>query len=136
MPRTLSFNFNSKKKTLLYELLIIGFLIAVGVAVLVWQAPAISSFFQSSNGSDSRYTTLSLVSGTSQTYQHNGDSYVFSYRMSPSDESGLFYVAKNLEQTRSFPAVAGAVYSDLGLEIKVSTVTQDLMVVLVKPLPK
>jgi len=56
--------------------------------------------------------------------------------MSPSDESGLFYVAKNLEQTRSFPAVAGAVYSDLGLEIKVSTVTQDLMVVLVKPLPK
>ncbi|MCW3983904.1 MAG: hypothetical protein NWE96_07895 [Candidatus Bathyarchaeota archaeon] len=136
MPRTLSFNFNSKKKTLLYELLIIGFLIAVGVVVLVWQAPAISSFFQSSNGSDSQYTTLSLVPGTSQTYQHNGDSYVFSYRMSPSDESGLFYVAKNLEQTRSFPAVVGAVYSDLGLEIKVSTVTQDLMVVLVKPLPK
>ncbi len=109
-------------------------LLVLAVAVLVWQAPAISSFFQGLSDSNSEYTTLSLVSGVSQTYTHGNDSYVFSYKLSAADNSALFYVAKNVEQTRSFPAVPGATYSDLGVEMKVSSVTSDLLVLLVKPL--
>ncbi|MDR0373155.1 MAG: hypothetical protein LBI79_06320 [Nitrososphaerota archaeon] len=110
-------------------------LVVLAVGLLVWQAPAISSFFEGLSGSDSEYSTLSLVSGISQTYQHNNDTFVFSYKLSSADSSNLLYVTQNVEQSRSFPAVAGATYSDLGLEMKVSSATQELLVLLVKPLP-
>jgi hypothetical protein len=109
--------------------------LGLALAVLAWQAPAISSFFQDVNNSNSDYTTLSLVAGVSQTYHNGDDAYVFSYKLSASDDTGLFYVARNVEATRSYPAVAGAVYSDLGVEMKVSSVTSEMLVLLVKPLP-
>ncbi len=110
-------------------------MVVLVIVVLAWEAPAISSFLQGVEDQNTGYTQLSLVAGVSQTYKHGNDSYVFSYSLQPSDNSGLFYAAKNSVETRSFPAVAGAVYSDLGLEMKVSSVTSDLMVLLVKPLP-
>jgi hypothetical protein len=125
----------AKKKPLAIEKVVALVLVVLAVGLLVWQAPAISSFFEGISGSDSEYTTLSLVPGISQTYQHDSGSFVFSYKLSSADVSDLFYVALNVEQTRSFPAVAGAVYSDLGLEMKVSSVTPNLLVLLVKPLP-
>lgn len=106
------------------------------IGLLVWQLPAITSFFEEviGDGAEDGYSTLSLVPGVSVTYSHANDAFVFSYRMTPTDESGLFYVAKNVEQTRSFPAVAGAKYSALGLEMRVSSVTPNLLVLLVKPI--
>jgi hypothetical protein len=124
------------EKTLIIEKLMV---LVLGVAVfgiLVWQAPAIISFFESVDTSDSEYTQLSLVSGISQTYQHKNNTFVFSYKLSSTDSSNLVYVTQNaIEQSRSFPAVAGTTYSTLGLEIKISSVTQELLVLLIKPLP-
>ncbi len=115
--------------------MILVVVLVLAVAVLAWQAPAISSFLEGVNSSNSDYTTLSLVAGVSQTYRNGADSYTFSYKLSASDNTNLFYVARNVEATRSYPAVAGAVYSELGVEMKVSSVTSELMVLLVKPLP-
>jgi hypothetical protein len=125
----------SGKKGFAVKLVAIAVLILL-IGLLVWQLPAITSFFEEVIGGDTEdeYSTLSLVPGVSATYSHAGDSFVFSYRMTPTDESGLFYVAKNVEQTRSFPAVAGAKYTALGLEMRVSSVTPNLLVLLVKPI--
>lgn len=107
--------------------------LVLAVAVIAWQAPAISKFFEDTGNSE--YTTLSLFAGVSQTYHNGVDSYTFSYKLSASDTTELFYVTRNAEASRSYPAVAGAVFSDLGVEMKVSSVTSELLVLLVKPLP-
>jgi hypothetical protein len=77
---------------------------------------------------------LNLVAGISQTYTHGSNTYTFSYRLTASDNSGLFYVARNVEQSRSYPAVPGAIYRDLGLEMKITSVTSELLVLQVQPL--
>ena len=111
-------------------------LIVIVAGLVIWQAPALMSPSPSSgNGGNSDYSQLNLVSGISITYEQGGNSYVFSYRLTAADNSGLFYVSENVQQSRSFPAVAGAVYSDLGLELKVTSVTSELLVLQVKPLP-
>jgi hypothetical protein len=124
----------ANKKSFLSTKTVVAVIVVVvlAVALIAWQAPAISSFFE--NTGDSEYTTLSLVAGVSQTYQNGADSYTFSYKLSAADTSNLFYVTRNVESTRSYPAVAGATYSDLGVEMKVSSVTSELLVLLVKPL--
>lgn len=116
-------------KTLVAVILVV----VLAVALLAWQAPAISRFFEDTGNSE--YTALTLVAGISQTYQNGADFYTFSYKLSLSDNTDLFYVTRNVESTRSYPAVAGANYSDLGVEMKVSSVTSELLVLLVKPLP-
>ncbi len=107
-------------------------LIVLIVGLLVWQGSALTGIFKN-NGSDSGYSQLNLVHGIAVKYESGNDSFVFSYRLNPSDETGLFYLSKNVEQSRSYPAVPGAVYRDLGLEIKISSVTMDLLVLQVKP---
>ena len=134
MQTNLSTNTTSAKKSFPTSKVALAGLALLGVVLLVWLAPAISSLFEGFNGESSGYSTLSLVPGASQTYRLGSDSYSFSYKLSPSDSSGLFYASQNAAQTRSYPAVAGAVYRDLGLEMKVSSVTPDLMVLKVKPL--
>jgi len=109
-------------------------LLFVLIGVFVWQSSAIVGFFQSFSGSgDSEYSTLSLVAGQYVTYESGNRTFVFSYKLSAADQTDLFYVVDDLQQTRSFPAAAGAVYHEFGLEIKVSVVNSDLAVLLVKP---
>ncbi len=114
-------------------MVVIIVVLVLAVAVIAWQAPAISQFFEETGSSE--YTTLSLVAGVSQTYRNGADSYTFSYKLSAADTTDLFYMTRNAEASRSYPAVAGAIYSDLGVEMKVSSVTSELLVLLVKPLP-
>jgi len=115
---------------------IIGFLlVALVFGILIWQVQGLFSSFGDSNKSEPEYTTLSLVPGISKTYQNNKDNYVFSYKLSDTDTSNLLYVTKNaVEQTGSYPAVAGATYSDLGLEMKLGSVSKNILVLQVKPL--
>jgi len=115
---------------------ITGFLLVVLVfGILIWQAQGLLSLFGNSNKSEIEYTTLSLVPGISKTYQNSNSNYVFSYKLSDTDTSNLLYVTKNaVEQTGSYPAVAGATYSDLGLEMKLGSVSKNLLVLQVRPL--
>ncbi|MCL2475981.1 hypothetical protein [Candidatus Bathycorpusculum sp.] len=117
---------------------VVGFLLVVLVfGILLWQAQGLISLFGDSKSSETEYTTLSLVPGISKTYQHNSDNFVFSYKLSDTDTSNLLYVTKNaVEQTGSYPAVAGATYSDLGLEMKLGSVSSNVLVLQVKPLSK
>jgi hypothetical protein len=94
---------------------VLGFaFLFVLLGLLVWQAPAISSFFQGSNSDESDYVQLNLAAGQYVTYSHDGSTFVFSYGLSSTADSGLFYVVKDSHQPRSYPPTAGAVYRDLG----------------------
>ena len=137
MSKFSNFKLAKISKRLPVEKIVAFAILIVIFGLFLWQLPAITSFLDGlgSNSVDSKYSTLSLVSGVSLVYKNGNDSFTFSYRLSSADVSGLFYVSKNIVQTRSFPAVAGAVFSDLGLEMKVSSVTSELLVLLVKPLP-
>jgi hypothetical protein len=124
----------AKKRVLLIEKVVGVAVIVVLLIVMVWQAPAISSFFSGQNNGESEYSQLSLAVGQYVTYTHNDSNYVFSYSLSATDITGLFYVVKDSQQTRSYPATSGAVYQDLGLEMKVSSTTSNIAIILVKPI--
>jgi hypothetical protein len=121
----------SEKKPLLFWV-VVALLLIVVIGLVAWQAPALMSFLQGNNGSD-EYSQLNLAAGQYVQYVQGNSTYVFSYGLSSEDNSGLFYVVLDSQQSRSFPATVGAVYHDLGLEIKVSSVTQNLVVLQVKP---
>jgi hypothetical protein len=123
----------SEKKPLLFWV-VVALLLIVVIGLVAWQAPALVSFLQGNNGSD-EYSQLNLAAGQYVQYVQGNSTYVFSYGLSSEDTSGLFYVVLDSQQSRSFPATAGAVYHDLGLEIKVSSVTSNLAVLQVKPTP-
>ncbi len=124
----------ASEKKLLPSWIIAAVLVLVVLGgLLVWQAPAIGDFLQGNSASEG-YSQLNLAAGQYVQYMHNDSTYVFSYELSSADTTGLFYVVQDSQQSRSFPATAGAVYQDLGLEIKVSSVTSNLAVLLVKPL--
>ncbi|MDR0470545.1 MAG: hypothetical protein LBH79_02310 [Nitrososphaerota archaeon] len=126
-----------KKKGFPVEKVVGFFLVVLVFGILLWQAQGLISSFGGSNSSESEYTTLSLVPGISKTYQHNNDNFVFSYKLSDTDTSNLLYVTKNaVAQSGSYPAVAGATYSDLGLEMKLGSVSKNMLVLQVKPLSK
>jgi len=122
----------SEKKPLLFWV-VVALLLIVVIGLVTWQAPALVSFLQGNNGSG-EYAQLNLAAGQYVQYAQGNSTYVFSYGLSSEDTSGLFYVVLDSQQSRSFPATAGAVYHDLGLEIKVSSVTQNLVVLQVKPI--
>jgi hypothetical protein len=123
----------SEKKPLLFWV-VVALLLIVVIGLVAWQAPALMSFLQGNNGSD-EYSQLNLAAGQYVQYVQGNSTYVFSYGLSSEDTSGLFYVVLDSQKSRSFPATAGAVYHDLGLEIKVSSVTSNLAVLQVKPTP-
>lgn len=121
------------KRKIFYEKVAAVTFLVVLVGVLVWQAPAVGSLLGGSNGNGSEYAQLNLVEGQYVTYNYDDSSFVFSYGLTPTDDLALFYVVKDAQQTRSYPATVGAVYLDLDLEIKVSAVTSNLVTLLVKP---
>ncbi|MCL2360050.1 hypothetical protein [Candidatus Bathycorpusculum sp.] len=113
----------------------VGFLLVVlAFGILLWQAPGLVHLFESRGNPDSEYTALSLAPGISKTYQHKSDNFVFIYKLSNTDDTNLLYVTRNAaEQSGSYPAVAGATYSDLGLEMKMVSVTPNIMVLQISP---
>ena len=114
----------------------IALMVVIVAGVLLWQSSAIVAFFQGFSFGSSEHTTISLVAGQYITYRLEDSTYVFSYRLTPADQTNLFYVVKDVQQTGSYPATPGTVYHDLGLEIIVSSVTPDLAILRVKPLPE
>jgi hypothetical protein len=90
MPKQLATNPSTATKETFPTLKIVAAaLVMIAVVALVLIAPSLVPL-QNNSDSNSDYTTLSLVPGISQIYTYNGTSFVFSYKMSPSDESGLF----------------------------------------------
>lgn len=111
---------------------VVGLFLAVIVTgALLWYAPTIISTVQNLF-SQSSYTKLTVVMGQIATYDQGDNHWVFSYRFSAYDPTDKFYVSTGF-QTRVFSATEGATYKDLGIEIKVSEVHSDYIVLLVKP---
>ncbi|MCW4019423.1 MAG: hypothetical protein NWF00_12220 [Candidatus Bathyarchaeota archaeon] len=104
---------------------------ALAVAITVLAAPSLVSFFEGSSD-ESECTTLNLALFQSVNYSHGDTQYVFSYRSAVAGQQNLFYLTSG-DQTRSFLALTGATYTDLGLEIKVSVANEGLIVLMVKP---
>jgi hypothetical protein len=122
----------AKKLPLVWVAAAILLIVVVG-GLVAWQAPAITAFLQRTSTESDGYSQLNLAAGQYVQYAQGNSTYVFSYELSSADATGLFYMVMDSQQSRSFPATAGAVYHDLGLEIKVSSVTSNLAVLQVKP---
>jgi len=101
------------------------------IGAFLWYAPTIISSLQNLF-SQSSYTKINVVMGQVAIYDHGDNHYVFAYRLLSSDPTDKFYVSSGF-QTRMFSATEGAMYKDLGIEIKVSEVHSDYIVLLVKP---
>lgn len=106
-------------------------LLIVLVGVFLWNAPTIISTVQNLF-SQSSYTKLTLVVGQYTVYDHGDNHYVFAWRLLLADSPNLFVVSTGF-QTQTFSTTQGATYTSLGLEIKVSEVHTDYIVLLVKP---
>jgi rubredoxin len=105
--------------------------VLIMIGVFLWYTPVIISTVQNFF-SQSSYTKMTLVIGQFVTYDHGDNHYGFAWRLLPTDPTNVFYVSTGF-QTRVFSATEGATYKDLGLEIKVSEVHSDHIVLLVKP---
>ncbi len=133
LPLHVQVNDASGKKLPLAWIAVAVLLVLVVGGLMAWQAPAITAFLNGSDGESGEYSQLNLAAGQYVQYVQGNNTYVFSYTLSSADATGLFYVVLDSQQSRSFPATVGAVYHDLGLEIKVSSVTSNLAVLQVKP---
>ena len=94
--------------------------------VIVLNGPIIYSAFQNFM-QQSSYTKVTVVVGQVAKVEFDDNIYGFGYA------SGQFVVVTPLFELRYYDAVEGAVYSDLGIEIVVSEVYSDYIVLLVKP---
>jgi len=113
---------------------VVGFSLAIVIiGVLVWQMPTIISHLQNYS-LESSYTKLTLSSSstvnfTSITFGEMEYSFEYSY-------NGLLLVSNSLLETRTYNPVNGSVYIDIGIEIKVSEVYSDHIIIFVKPNPQ
>lgn len=130
-PNTQSNRTKSKKPVKKIAILLVAVVI---VAVILWNAPSLISFFQN-YFSRLSYTKVTVVEGAlGVTIEFNGNEYFFAYKWGPFAPQDKFAVGTvgGLNQ-KNYDAVEGATYQAFGLEIVVSEVHSDYIVLLVKP---
>jgi hypothetical protein len=131
-----------EKKLKKANLAIAVFAIIIIAAVLVWQAPAIISMLNSSspNNPFSGYTKITLVVSQPNSVQFGNNVYGFGYG---GPETALYtygyattypfsVVPQGIIGLKTFNAVQGATYNDLGLQILVGEVHNDYLILWVK----
>lgn len=106
-------------------------LVLIIVGALLWYAPTIISYVQNL-ASQSSYTKVTVVMGQVAVYEHDNNRYSFTYRYLDPSDSTYFTVNSYLQQ-KTFSTTEGATYTAFGIEIKVSEVHSDYIVLLVKP---
>jgi hypothetical protein len=94
--------------------------------IIVLNGPIIYSAFQNFM-QQSSHTKVNVVLGQIAEVEFDGNKYLFAY------EPVYIVLITPLSHYRYYEAVEGAVYSDFGLEIVVSEVHPDRIVLLVKP---
>ncbi|MCW4009849.1 MAG: hypothetical protein NWF05_04430 [Candidatus Bathyarchaeota archaeon] len=105
-------------------------LVSLAVAIIALASPFLTSLFNETPEQSTEYTTLNLALYQSVDYDQKDTHYVFSYF--PAGQQNLFQVTSE-NQTQSFPALTGASYNALGLEIKVDLANEGLIFLQVKP---
>jgi hypothetical protein len=99
--------------------------IIVIVGVFVWFIPTIISTIQNLG-----YTRVAVSANSTTTIQFGDNVYVFGYSPPKFGLQGT----STYWLPRAYNATQGSVYRDAGLEMKVSEVRSDYIVLLVKPL--
>ena len=110
---------------------IIGVVLAVVIiALVVSYSPKMISSLQSLT-SNSSYTSVKVVQGQPSYYDEGKNEWGFAWRFLPTDSPNAFLVTSGLT-SEGFPVTEGATYRAFGLEIRVSEVHTDYIVLLVK----
>ena len=112
---------------------VVGLFLAVMIlGALLWYAPTLISTIQN-YFSQSSYTKVTVVAGQVSDIKFNDNEYFFMYPSPPWIEGNQFSISTPTLSAKIHPAIEGATYYDFGLEIKVSEVHTDYIVLLVKP---
>jgi hypothetical protein len=109
---------------------IIAFIV-VAIVIIYFAYPSISSLIQQSS------TKLTLPIGSFVYYEQQGSTtYTLRYGGLHSDEPNLFQVwaGANSANPRSFTFVQGSTYTAFSLQITISEIHSDYIVILIKPL--
>lgn len=119
-------SYESKRGKLPVKKILAVFSTLAIVAVLLWQSPAILSFFQSSlsDSSNASYTSLFIRSGTSEPITLGDTEYRFIYLSGFSPEISIHIPFKSdlIEHPK-----AGNSYERLGIEVKVVNIGSDYL---------
>lgn len=116
---------------------IVAFLSILGiVAILLWQSPTILSLLKSSPFSG--YTKVTLVASQPNSIQFGNNVYGLGYAgpeinpLTGKSEFKFAVVPQGIIGMKTYDAVEGAVYRDLGLEIVVGEVHNDYIILWIK----
>lgn len=113
---------------------VIGIFLAVLiVAVLLWYAPTIISTVRNLFPQSS-YTKVPVVARQISNVKFGNNEYFFMYQSPPWVQGSVFSISTPSVSANTHPAVEGATYRDFGLEIKVSEVYADYIVLMVRPI--
>lgn len=119
---------------------ILAFSLAVVIlGVVLWNAPFIISLIQNYFIQLS-YTKVKVLAGMPKDIEIEGNKYVFTYKYRDifypdlSDDKFYVFVGLTKEAYKGFPLIEGEKYEAFGVEIVVSEVHSDYIVLLVKPL--
>jgi len=105
-------------------------IVIVIIGVFIWKAPVIISSIQN-YFIQASYTKIKVVEGQTTVVTFDDNKYFFSYKWgTPPDK---FKVATGVLTYKNFPATKGSTYHAFGLEIVVSEVHPDYIILLVKP---
>ena len=123
----------SAKKVVAFSVIVI-----ILVAVL-WNSPLIISTIQNYFAQFS-YTKVKVLAGVPKDVEIEGNKYVFTYKYRDilfpdlSDDKFYVFVGVTKETYKGFPLIEGEKYEAFGIEIMVSEVHSDYIILLIKPL--
>jgi hypothetical protein len=128
-----------KKHFPIKKIVVVSIVLAI-VAILIWQSPAIISFLSSSNPSNpfAGYTKVTLVASQPNSVQFGDNVYGLGY-VGP--EKNIFtqkieykfsVVPSGIIGMKTYDAVEGAVYRDLGIEVVVGEVHDEYLILWIK----
>ena len=113
--------------------------VAVILVVVLWNAPLIISTIQNYFAQFS-YTEVRVLAGMPKDIEIEGNKYVFTYKCKDilfpdlSDDKFYVFVGLTKEAYKGFPLIEGEKYDAFGIEIIVSKIHSDYIVLLVKPI--
>jgi hypothetical protein len=114
------------------KLIVLGVVVVI-IGMFLYFTPTISTF--QNYLSQSSYTKVTIVQGQFAHYDHGDNHYSFAWKLGlmPNDSPTIFAVFSGFQSESFSTTPLGATYTAFGLEIKVSEVYTDHIVLLVKP---
>jgi len=133
------FESEGNKRKLSAKKIVAFSVVAIILVAVLWNAPLIISTIQNYFAQFS-YTKVKALAGTPKDIEIEGNKYVFTYKYRDiffpnlSDDKFYVFVGLTKETYKGFPLIEGEKYEAFGIEIIVSEVHSDYIILLVKPL--